>query len=188
MKKYLLLIFCLVLLSCAHEQNPKVYHILTEKEVDKKNGHGGFYGYYNFILIDTAKIFVHNKYRFFWCATGLDTSKPSLINLSPKDLQNIPINDLKEYLEKIPDTIKKDFYLFSSISTSSDTIKNRGFKIIVDYLNKNKVSNYCVRKFTEEEQYSLYSKLNKIDYDIKKIVWKEGFNTDWLDSIQKTYK
>lgn len=185
MNKIVMLLSFVILMSCTHEKKQESYHILTEKELGK-NGHQGFYGYYNFILIDTAKVFVHNKYQFFWCATGLDTSKPPLINLTPDDLREIPINELEGYLETIPDTIKKDFYLYTSISTSSDTIKNRGFKIISNYLNKNKISNYCIRKFTEEEHYSLYSKINKTNYDVKTIIWKQGFNTDWQDSIRKT--
>jgi len=110
---------------------------------------------------------------------GIDPydQKPPLLNLSPGDLREIGINQLPRFLTAINDSVTNDREFFASISSPTDTIKNRAFKIIRDFLKSRKLNRYIIRNWTEEEEYVTTAKIKNLHYDPKTVDWKVGFDT-----------
>ena len=95
------------------------------------------------------------------------------------------MNNLNQFLLSLPDNSKLiDRIFFATISSPTDTIKNRAYQIITDFfkskkfihpqysrLEKDSTIRYNVRNWTEEEQYVITAKINKTKYDPNKVEW-----------------
>lgn len=184
-KAILILGFILTFLACNQkkEKESNIYFIVKHADKELKKGDfippsPLFYGQSNFILVDSSKIYYHNNHIFHWCGTGIDFSKPPKLSITPHSLKEIKMNDVLSFLKKtLPDTIDKRYYVI--ISTPSDTIKNKAFETISNYLKSKNSNIYNVRKCTEEEQYVLTSKIKNEKYNPSTINWKIGFDSEY---------
>jgi hypothetical protein len=141
-----------------------------------------FYGDLNFILVKTSRIFYHTKHVYHSCVGEYNYDpKPPQINLSPNDLREIDIKNLPEFLNTINDSILNN-YFFASISSSDDTVRNPGFKIIRDFFKSHNLNRYIIRKWTEEEQYVTVAKITNKQYDRNAIRWTVGFEEEFVPS------
>ncbi len=142
-----------------------------------------FYCNHNFILVDTSRIFYHNKHIFYSCRYNLEENKPPRIFLTPDSIIEINPNELLDFLTTIiPDSIAVNEKIFAAISSPKDTIYNRSFKIIRDYFKSMGLRRHLIRNWTEEEQYVVTAKIEKKQYDANMIDWKVGF-VDPLDTV-----
>lgn len=182
----ILLIANLLLYSCSesHDKKDQIYYVIKHQQetiVPESDSlppppfPNPFYGNYNFILIDTSTIYCHKKNKRYSCGFGLDFTKPFHLFLTPEDLSEIKINNLEIFLKSIPDSIITDKHFFASISSPKDTIRNRAFKVITDFLKSRNIQFYNIRNLTEEEQYVLTAKLENKKYDPSLVDWKVGF-------------
>ena len=185
MHKIFIILITLIQFYCNTKQddNKFIYYVIKNVNRNPKlpSPPSIYYGNHNFILIDTSKIFYHNKYVYYYCGTGVDFNKPPRLFLAPKSLTEIKIKDLQAFLSNnIPDNMFRGCYVSSSISSPGDTIQNRGFKIIVDYFKIKKIGRYVIRNWTEEEQFVVTAKIKNIPYDPSKVEWKVGFDIKFI--------
>ncbi len=130
-----------------------------------------YYGNHNFVLFDSSRIFYfYFKPFYIDCGTGLeiDYSKPLKLYLTPDSLRELRRDDMQQFLEgTILDSITNRRNTSVSISSPSDTIRNRAFKIITDYLAAKKISSEYVyiRNWTFEEQAVVTAKTQHLGYD-----------------------
>ena len=186
MKSILFYLICLLLFSCSskHENKGTIYCVIKHPEKHKPAETFNlprppeiFYGNFNFILIDSSKVFYFGRNRIReLCGTGADRSKPEKMNLTPEEFKEVKTKDLPIFLKHLPiDQIKKYESPSGSISSSKDTIRNSAFKIIYDYFMSHGVKYFAIRNLTEEEQYVSQAKIENKKYDPDKIEWKTGF-------------
>lgn len=135
-----------------------------------------FYGNLNFILFDDTTIYFHDKHIYNTCGYNTDNIRPPRMFLEPDSLRKIRIDSLPSFLEySYSKTKNKHKIFFASISSPKDTIRNKGFVIISNFLHKNNVRNYNVRTWTEEEKFVAISKITNKKYSPDSITWKIGF-------------
>jgi hypothetical protein len=124
-------------------------------------------------------VFYHNNYLWHRCGTSIDWTKPPRVYLTADSLTEINIDELEKFLtENILDSMTNGDRTFASISSIKDTIRNNSFKVITDYLKSKNINSYNIRSCTEEEQFSLNSKLENKKYDPKTAIYKIGFDED----------
>ena len=136
-----------------------------------------FYGQNNFILYDSKTILYHNKCVFHWCGTGIDYTKPDRLFMTPGDFIKLKPSELKHFLEtKFNWKNKHGHMSLMSISSSTDTIWNPAYSILIDFKKRHENMLVSVRKWTEEEEYVATAKMKKHPYESHKIKWKKGFS------------
>jgi hypothetical protein len=177
-----------LLFSCSTKQNNKreIYYVVQHPKVITKDlGNDPppplppttFYGNFNFILLDSSTIYFHNQEKYRLCGTGINDSRPPRVFLTPDNLTKINIDDLPNFLmsSTTDSLLAKDRHFFASISSPTDTIYNRAFKIITDFFKTKKIRNYYIRNWTEEEKYVTTAKIKNIAYKPELVDWKVGF-------------
>jgi hypothetical protein len=185
-KKLVILILGLLLsfLSCSPKKTDEnnVYYVIKNGEEKLKPGElipppPLFYGQSNFILLDSTKIFYHDNYIFHWCGTGIDFTKPPRLLITPDSLVEVKMKDISSFLKKvIPDSIQNDKHYRVIISSPTDTIKNKAFETITNFLKAKKIEIHNIRNWTEEEKYVLNSKIENKKYYPSTVNWKIGFD------------
>ena len=132
-------------------------------------------------MFDSSKIFYHNRYIYYDCGTGVDFTKPPNILLTPNNLVEIKINDLQNFLlRNVSDTMVQSQYVTASISSPSDTIRNKSYKIITNFFKDKKIRRYVIRNWTEEEHFVAMAKIQNKQYDPSKVDWRIGFDTKFI--------
>jgi hypothetical protein len=171
-----------VFISCDINQKAKDYFYVIKSpvihSVDSLDySEPVFYGQNNFILYDSKTIFYHNKCVFHWCGTGIDYTKPDRLFLASGDLIKLKPGELKHFLEtKFNWKNKHSSVRIMSISSSTDTIRNPAYSILLDFQKRHENMLVSVRKWTEEEEYVATAKMKKHPYESHKIKWKKGFS------------
>jgi hypothetical protein len=185
MKNVLIFILSIFLASCTKKEISVPDFVFTSaKDTSDIRLKYYFYGSSTFILMDSSKVFFHNKRKDVFCATFLDPSKPPRINLMPDDLKEINVDKLNSFLKIFRDSIDDDGRLLATIVSPKDTIKHKAFKILTNYFERNGFSkHYSIRKWTEEEEFALTAKIQKKQYHPNLVKWKIGFDSDYLESI-----
>ena len=184
--KKIIILFTLILILFSCSKRNEIYFVIKHYNYVKSDEvpecfHTFFYGQHNFIIVNSNKIYYHNKYVFHWCGTGIDFSKPSHLSITPDSLKEIKINNLGTFLKNnLVFNNNESNKKLVSISSSTDTIRNEGLKILVDYLKQDKEILYNIRNWTEEEKYVSLAKFNNKKYEPNKIKWKIGFDTGEL--------
>jgi hypothetical protein len=146
-----------------------------------------FYGRHNFILADKNRVFYHDKYVYYSCGTGIDFSKPPRLFLSADSLIEIKFDVLNSFLQKnLPDSMVNDKWVTANISSKTDTIKNKAFKILTDYFKVKNIRRYGIRNWTEEETFAVTAKINNISYDPKSADFVIGFDTKFIPPTDTT--
>ncbi len=178
-------------MSCATKQDIKdeVYYVVKHPKPNTKDFGDNpppplpitFYGNYNFILLDTSKIFYHQVHQYYTCGTGVDFTKPPKLFLTPDSLREIKIGDLSEFLNNsITDSVARMRHFFASISYPTDTIRNRAFKLITDFFKTKDIRLYNIRNWTEEEKYVTTAKVENKKYNPDSVDWKVGFDITFV--------
>lgn len=189
MKKaiFIVLGIFLILQSCIKEKADQktFYYVIhhDKKEVRSDDSDSPppppklFYGQSNFILLDSIRVFYHDNYVFHWCGTGVDYTKPSLLNITPDSLTAVKLNELPVFLKQLKSPLMEyeNKYLVI-ISSPTDTIKNKAFEIISEFFKAKRIDIHYVRNWTEEEKYVVTAKVENTKYDPSKIKWKIGFD------------
>lgn len=178
--------FIFLLFGCSKEKTDEVYYVIKHPTTTTQNTGDAppptppttsYYGTFNFILLDSSTIYFHNRHNYRFCGTGIDDTKPPRVFLTPESLTKLNLNDLTQFLTtSISDSLAADRQFFASISSSTDTIKNRAFKIITDFFKAKKITRYNIRNWTEEEQFVTTAKIENKVYNPDLIDWKVGFD------------
>ncbi|UUC44559.1 hypothetical protein [Flavobacterium cerinum] len=191
MKKaiFIVLGIFLILQSCIKEKADKkaFYYVINHDKKEVRSDDSPppppklFYGESNFILLDSIRVFYHDNYVFHWCGTGVDYTKPSLLNITPDSLTEIRLNDLPVFLKQLKSPLMEYENKYSVIiSSPTDTIKNKAFEIISEFFKAKSIGIYSVRNWTEEEKYVVTAKVENTKYDPLKIKWKIGFDVEMI--------
>ena len=183
--RFILSIFTF-LLSCSTEKDSNIdfYYVIKHFDTttqDKEDKFAPlpppimFYGLHNFIILN-SKIFYHNNNIIRTCGVGLDLTKPPRLNITPVNLQEIEISELRNFLEiNIPDPLINGRDVFAIISSPTDTIRNSAFKITKEYFVKKNIK-HGIRNLTEEENFVLNAKLENKKYCPNNQNFKIGFD------------
>jgi hypothetical protein len=185
MKKNLIYIFLAAsFLACdkAFEEQGVVYHVIKEPVVDLTSlapppPPALYYGQHNFILCADGKTYYHSKHNNYgWCGTGIDTSNPDFISLHPSDIVELTDDNLVRFVRSaVRDTSSHHRKVAATISSPTDSIKNRHFKEIVNVFRQENFNIYTIRKTTEEEQVVLRHKIENKEYNPDDINWEGEF-------------
>jgi len=128
-----------------------------------------YYGNHNFILPESSRVLYFYLEPFpLLCGTGIDFTKPYKLYLMPDSLHELRSEDMQQFLQAtILDSRTNLRNTSVSISSPSDTIRNRAFKIITDHLAAKKISSEYVyiRNWTFEEQAVVTAKTQHLGYD-----------------------
>ena len=181
---WILFVALFLLQSCStKDSNNGIYYIINHTSIAEIPRNDSippvpplpFYGNYNFILLDSSRIFFHSKEKHYNCGYGLDCSKPFHIFLSAEDLKEIKSENLEQFLKLIPDSVISGRQFYPTISSPVDTIRNSAYKTIDDFFKSKNIRVYIKRNWTEEEHYVLDAKLKNMPFDYNTADWKIGF-------------
>ncbi|MDA6071165.1 hypothetical protein NJT12_16230 [Flavobacterium sp. AC] len=181
-------IICLFLLNCAKKEEKliaknKPYIISYEdKKLEK---------YYDSIKTNTSRValpprkifyaesqliidkkgnlyFYQKRYFLEFCSYGSEKDTlPHFLDLQPKDIVKIPETSLVDFLsENILSKEKNRRILI--VASQNDTIKNTFF---MQFINKNQLQAYEIRRTTQEEDTVLKYKMNNDYYYSDSIKW-----------------
>jgi hypothetical protein len=158
-----ILTVCALLLDCKSKSKEAIiYHIIKSPQVTTSilpPPPVTYYGNYNFILLNNTDVYVHIKFDKNDFGTGIEDLNPPKINLNSNDVIKIEQSNLKKFLESmITDSLIKEKPFFS-ISSPNDTIKNRGFNIISNFLKSKHLQAYTIRTWTDEEKFAIKNKI-----------------------------
>jgi hypothetical protein len=148
------------MISCnSHDTSNKIYFIIKGQKVKEYQQTTDdppppptppplFYAANNFILFGNDKIYYHNR-----SLNMEDLRTPPFLDIKYSEIRSIKYEFLEKFLEtEIPKDSLNTFNETIIIKSSSDTIRNPAFQIIIDYLTKNGCREYLVQKWTEEEK------------------------------------
>lgn len=136
-----------------------------------------YYGYFNFILIDSNTIYLHNRYIYNFCGTGINDSKPPKVFLVPDSLIKMRTEDIQHFIEtSINESLLNNRNFYVSISSPTDTIRHKAFNTLTDFFTSKKFHRYIVRNWTEEEMYVTTAKMNNKTYNPDSVKWYIGFD------------
>lgn len=146
-----------------------------------------YYGNFNFILLDSSTIYFHSQHIQRFCGTGIDDSKPPRVFLTSESLIKLDINLLPQFLtNSITDSLASGKRFFASISSPTDTIRNRAFKIISDFFKSKNIVRYNIRNWTEEERFVTTAKIENKSYNPDSVEWIIGFDFNFNPTKYKT--
>jgi hypothetical protein len=168
--------FLLVINSCNEEKRNIKYFIIPP--VTEIHAHQPprpaiekYYGADNFILFNDTTIYHFESDSGRMCGNGINKDMlPKKLGLKPELLTRIDTSELKNHLTKMP------MRRFISVSSPSDTIRNEGFWIIKDAIERKNLNRF-IRKCTEEEYFVAMAKFYNRQYEPEKIKWKIGFDS-----------
>lgn len=142
----------------------------------KKNGNNfvpiprkGFYAEHQ-LLIDKKGSFYFYQKRYFleFCSYGSKKDTlPHFLDLQPKDIVKIPERSLNDFLSENILSKEKNRQILI-IASQNDIIKNTSF---LNFINKNQLQSYEIRRTTQEEDTVLKYKTNSDYYYSDSIKW-----------------
>ncbi len=187
MTKILVFLVLMLLLGCSpkKEAEDSVYYIITHPDsLQQRSVDDGpppppfaFYGYHNFILYDSSRIFYHNKYVFYSCGMGIDFSKPPRLFLAPDNLTEITLSELPAFLKAMKSRFREnEFRVYTNIASPTDTIRNPAFGVIQAYFKTKGIKVFGVRRWTEEEAFATKAKVERSAYDPESAKFETGFD------------
>ncbi len=183
---FISIIVCFLFLSCNKKEEKIVVknksYIISYEDIKfsnylkKKNIAPPPKGFYN-----QSQLLIDKKGHFYYyqkehtgaiCGTGLENDTlPHFINLQPKDIVKIPKGSINDFLsENILN--KEERYRILIVASQNDTIKNTSF---FNFINKNKLRAFEIRRTTQEEDTVLKYKLeDKYYYSPQDIKWDQN--------------
>jgi hypothetical protein len=126
----------------------------------------------NFIIDTGEQVFYYQQKQTLNADARLDwTTPPLFINLQPKDIIQIPVNSIAEFIAL--NILNKDsFNRYVAVASTLDTVQSLGFSKIVTLLND--TANHIrwkFRKVTQEEAVVLDYKKKQRNYYSDEIKW-----------------
>ncbi|RZJ55735.1 MAG: hypothetical protein EOO44_02175 [Flavobacterium sp.] len=181
-------IVCLFLLNCSKKESIKKRQTYIISYEDKKRQEyfdslaksknttfafppKGFYGESQLVIDKDDNLYYYQQnYIGVRCGTGMENDTlPHFLDLQPKDIVRIPKENLNGFLsENILYKDKKRQVL--TIASQKDTIKDISF---LDFLIKNRLETYVIRRTTQEEDTVLKYKKNNHYYYSDDIKWDQ---------------
>lgn len=132
----------------------------------------GFYSECQLIIDKKGAFYFYQKDYFMRiCGNGSQNDTlPHFLDLKPKDIVRIPEKSLNDFLsENILN--KESGRRVLTIASQSDTIKNTAF---LNFINKNKIDTYLIRRSTQEEDTVLKYKKKDASYYSEDIKWDQN--------------
>lgn len=129
----------------------------------------GFYGENQLIIDKNGNLFFYQKEYFRGGCGTIDKNDtlPHFLNLQPKDILKIPQASVNDFLSE--NILNKDTNRqILIVASQNDTIKNTSF---FNFINKNKLRAYTIRRTTQEEDTVLKYKKNNKPYYYEDIKW-----------------
>lgn len=126
----------------------------------------------DFIIDTSGQVFFYQRQGKWNDDVQVDwSSPPEFINLEPKDIVQIPVNSLEEFIKlNILDIDSSRRYV--SVASEKDTINSRGLsKIISICKDENNHIRWKFRLITQEESIVLDYKKRNVTYDPEEIKW-----------------
>jgi hypothetical protein len=127
----------------------------------------------NFIIDSGHIYFYQQPIQYGWfCGTGIEwDTPPSFINLKPKDIIEIPSDNLEQFIKSNIQYLDDRNRIFAVASTV-DTITSVGLaKIFVIFKDTSNHIKWNFRRTTQEESVVLNYKKTKERYDYEEIKW-----------------
>jgi hypothetical protein len=128
----------------------------------------------NFIIDTGGHIyFYQQRIKSGWiCGTGMEwDTPPSFIDLQPKDIFEIPFNDVDKFIIANIQYLDKSNRQFA-IGSTADTITSIGLaKIFEIFMDTSNHVTWTFRRTTQEENIVLKFKKNKKDYYSDQVKW-----------------
>lgn len=125
---------------------------------------------FNFIVDSVGEIFFYQQDMIFG-SDDVVQDTPQFINLQPKDIIHVPINNIENFIKLNILNVEKDDRPVS-IALIKDSIKSEGlFKIINELNNKTNITRWLLRHATEEESAVLDYKKRQKRYFVQDIKW-----------------
>ncbi|KUJ63333.1 hypothetical protein AR687_04060 [Flavobacteriaceae bacterium CRH] len=154
------------------KENEKYLKELKIKEIPPPPS--GFYGYNQIIIDKKNNFYFYQKELINWhCVVSPTDTIPDFINLEPKEIIKIPNYSVIDFIKENISN-KDERHTMLVLASQNDTINNKDFKKILNFLNdqsKSKIRIFTVRKSTQEEDTVLkYKKRNKY-YNSDDIEW-----------------
>ena len=132
------------------------------------------YGTNNFIIDKDTNIYYYQKRKFTpFCSLGITyDTLPELINLSPEDLVELPIKNIREFIKlNLKSNERNYIYINSQLDTLSSKKINTLRVALNDYTDYRDNDRIFIRKTTQEEDTVLkYKKANR-DFYPEYIKW-----------------
>ena len=131
----------------------------------------GPYGETQLIVDEKGVFYFYQKdYIPKMCGTrNINDTLLHFIDLKPKDIVRVPQKNLNDFLSENILT-KEDGRRILTIASPCDTIKNTSF---FDFIHKNKIDTYLIRRTTQEEDTVLKYKKNNKPYYYEDIKWDQ---------------
>ncbi|TDW49773.1 hypothetical protein EV144_102196 [Flavobacterium sp. 270] len=183
-------ITCLFLFNCTKKESKKVeqnFQFIISQENEKflkelkiskiPPPPPGFYGYNQIIIDKNNNFYFYHKESIAWhCVPSDRDTIPDFINLEPKDLIRIPNYSVVDFIKQ--NVSNQDYrHRMLVIGSQNDTIKNKDFKRILNFLNdqsKSGITIFSVRRSTQQEDTVInYKILNKY-YNSDEIKWDKN--------------
>jgi hypothetical protein len=125
---------------------------------------------FNFIVDSSGKIFYYQQQIIFG-SDDVDEELPAFINLKPKDIVQIPTNNIEDFI-KLNILSNNNSEKLVAIALSVDTIKSKSFlKIRMMFNDPSNHVKWLIRKVTEEEKIVLQYKEKNKNYYPSDIRW-----------------
>ncbi len=149
----------------------------------------------NFIIDSTGQVYFYQQ-QFAWmiCGTGIEwDTPPEFINLKPKDIVRVPINDLTDFV-KINILNLDSNNRRVAIASLKDTVESDGLSKLFKLVNsKSNNIKWLFRKATQEERVVMkFKELNRsyypseIEWDSTKIRFPAKIEETIKFTIPKT--
>lgn len=193
-----LIFICSAFISCRQQNKGYTFIVPPDTMPTYKQSDSGipkppppnraYYFASNFIIDKEGKVyFFQQQYKLNHEKVDWNTP-PVFINLAPKDIVEIPDDNVEEFIKLNilnRDTLKRDI----SIASEKDTIRSVGLSKIIAICNKNEYHiRWKFRKVTQEETIVLSYKKNQKDYYPYEINWDTTRIIIPMNIIQKEKK
>ena len=146
----------------------------------------GFYSTFNIVLDTSGKIFLHRKSIMSMCSTDADPSKPDFLDLRPSDFFIIRGNNLNDLVKdnvlnnEVNEGHNRQFIY---IASPVDTIRQKEFYQLFEYLRDERLARFVIRRTTEEEDAVIKAVKENSPYYSSEVKWKVGFSNVGTDSL-----
>jgi hypothetical protein len=127
----------------------------------------------NFIIDTSGEVYFYEHPQYGWfCGTGFNwDTPPEFINLKPKDIVQVPINSINDFIKLNILSLDSDNRRVA-VDSVKDTIQSIGLSkiLVVCNDNSNKIR-WTFRKTTQEENVVLKFKKLNMRYNSEDIKW-----------------
>jgi hypothetical protein len=163
------IIFLFFFISCS-DQTKNINETFIIPNLTTKPPPVDIYLPFNFIVDSSGKIFYYQQHIIFG-SNDVVEELPAFINLRPKDIVQIPTNNIEDFI-KLNILSKNSSEKLVAIALSVDTIKSKPLsKIKMMFDDSSNHVKWLIRKVTQEEKIVLQYKEKNENYYPSEIKW-----------------